>query len=350
MKTRKYKKVHGGGIFISKNKGFSLVELVVVIAIMAVLIAVLAPALLQYTEKSRAQKDDSAMDEVVNSVQLAMSEQNCYDELIQYNEKGNVSCYIDTNKEGDHNNNKEITKIGENGNKDQYTFGNDSRLLDETPYYAAGNMRGVTITFSPDITQANFTYDIKNGVINKFGKTSCVLEDLPTLYNKVRQSIGDTITINSQTYRNSEYTIFIVIGSTGGNQSSAQDAITVYGQFSGTNLPSIDTITYSRASSGWTSSFVPLSGWYDEYYSKTPPMGEFQFDEGMTWAEWCDSEYNTYGIYVSSNTGEVHLPGVGEVADTEGYKGVLPERVHGNDVISSEATYGFMPTAAGGWG
>ena len=52
------------------KKGFSLVELIVVIAIMAVMVAVLAPSLLQYVERSRAQKDDSAMGEVANDIML----------------------------------------------------------------------------------------------------------------------------------------------------------------------------------------------------------------------------------------------------------------------------------------
>lgn len=56
------------------------------------------------------------------------------------------------------------------------------------------------------------------------------------LYNRVRSVIGDKIEMTSQTYRNSEYTVFIRIGSTGGNQASAQDAIKVYGQWNGTNL------------------------------------------------------------------------------------------------------------------
>ena len=56
------------------------------------------------------------------------------------------------------------------------------------------------------------------------------------LYNKLRAVIGDNITLSSQTYRNSEYTVFIRMGSMGGNQASAQDAVAVYGQWNGTNL------------------------------------------------------------------------------------------------------------------
>ena len=44
------------------NKGFSLVELIVVIAIMAVLVGVLAPQLIKYVEKSREATDIQTCD------------------------------------------------------------------------------------------------------------------------------------------------------------------------------------------------------------------------------------------------------------------------------------------------
>ena len=63
------------------NKGFSLVELIIVIAIMAVLVGVLAPQFLRYVEQSRVQKDESAMGEVNNAVKIACSVEKVYDEL-----------------------------------------------------------------------------------------------------------------------------------------------------------------------------------------------------------------------------------------------------------------------------
>lgn len=62
------------------NKGFSLVELIIVIAIMAVLVGVLAPQFLKYVEDSRVQKDESAAAEVLNAVKIALSVEDVYKE------------------------------------------------------------------------------------------------------------------------------------------------------------------------------------------------------------------------------------------------------------------------------
>lgn len=66
----------------SKKKGFSLVELIVVVAIMAVLVAVLAPTLTKYVEKSRTQKDESAVAELVNAANLAIADEDIYDVIV----------------------------------------------------------------------------------------------------------------------------------------------------------------------------------------------------------------------------------------------------------------------------
>lgn len=57
------------------NKGFSLVELIVVVAIMAVLIGVLVPTLVRNVEKSKKQKDVSAVEEVRNQMQVALADE-----------------------------------------------------------------------------------------------------------------------------------------------------------------------------------------------------------------------------------------------------------------------------------
>ena len=52
------------------NKGFSLVELIIVVAIMAILVGLLAPQYIKYVEKSRKSADASNLSEMVNAVQI----------------------------------------------------------------------------------------------------------------------------------------------------------------------------------------------------------------------------------------------------------------------------------------
>lgn len=56
------------------NKGFSLVELIIVIAIMVILIAVLAPQYLRYVEKSRVASDQNTIVEYINAMQTVASD------------------------------------------------------------------------------------------------------------------------------------------------------------------------------------------------------------------------------------------------------------------------------------
>lgn len=57
------------------NKGFSLVELIVVVAIMAVLIGVLVPTLVRNVEKSKKQKDISTVEEVRNQLTIGLADE-----------------------------------------------------------------------------------------------------------------------------------------------------------------------------------------------------------------------------------------------------------------------------------
>jgi len=58
------------------NKGFSLVELIIVIAIMAVLVGLLAPQYLKYVENSKVSTDISNAQEVATAINVAFADDN----------------------------------------------------------------------------------------------------------------------------------------------------------------------------------------------------------------------------------------------------------------------------------
>lgn len=64
---------------MKKNKGFSMVELIIVIAIMAILAGALAPALIKYINKSRISTDIQTANTIATAIQTALSNENGYD-------------------------------------------------------------------------------------------------------------------------------------------------------------------------------------------------------------------------------------------------------------------------------
>lgn len=192
----------------NNKKGFSLVELIVVIAIMAVLMAILVPSLLRNVERSRMQRDDSAMSEVVESVKLALCDFDTYDEAYEYAADGNYLTYTDSSG----------------------VYG--QRMMDEERWTPDGSGKCLTITFNPD---ENGTYDIAKCRINDMGGTTatlvnqCDFEEMGTehrLFYNMKQVIGPTLQNISATYRHSSYTVFVVF----------DGPTSVYGQWNGTNL------------------------------------------------------------------------------------------------------------------
>lgn len=78
-----------------KNKGFSLVELIIVIAIMAILVGLMAPFLYRYVEKTNVSSDIQLCDTVKEAVNIARSDpdvRNDADSAVQiaYLEEGNI--------------------------------------------------------------------------------------------------------------------------------------------------------------------------------------------------------------------------------------------------------------------
>lgn len=63
------------------NKGFSLIELIIAIAILVILTGLLAPQFMRYMEKSREAKDLQTLDTFYSAVQVALASEEAYNEF-----------------------------------------------------------------------------------------------------------------------------------------------------------------------------------------------------------------------------------------------------------------------------
>ncbi len=68
-----------------KNAGFSLVELIVVVLIMAVIAVVLAPQIMKWVENSRLSTDNQNLNQMVSNVQLALAKEDALKEVVASN-------------------------------------------------------------------------------------------------------------------------------------------------------------------------------------------------------------------------------------------------------------------------
>jgi len=60
------------------NKGFSLVELIVVVLIMAIIAVALAPQVMKWVENSRISTDATNYESMIENIQLALADKDCY--------------------------------------------------------------------------------------------------------------------------------------------------------------------------------------------------------------------------------------------------------------------------------
>ena len=141
------------------NKGFSLVELIIVIAIMAILVGIIGSQVVPYIEKSRLSKDKSTVDTVYTAWQSAVAKEYTQtpsggaSTAVKLGDgstnKTLTTAFVDSKhtSEADYNLDKEIIEAIGNGVKDETTL--NGKLTSKA-------LKGC---------EFEFFYDKENGVI-----------------------------------------------------------------------------------------------------------------------------------------------------------------------------------------
>lgn len=78
------------------NKGFSLIELIIAIAILIILTGMLAPQFMKYIEKSREAKDMQTLDSVYTAVQGALADETAYRNFVDETGSGKKFADLET--------------------------------------------------------------------------------------------------------------------------------------------------------------------------------------------------------------------------------------------------------------
>lgn len=112
------------------NKGFSLVELIIVIAIMAILAAAIAPALIRYIDKSRKADDIQFFGQFATAANSALANEDAYSDVTANMGTGNPVYTVAFDQNGvlqglptSNEFEKEVSSTIGGGNKLKYTKG-----------------------------------------------------------------------------------------------------------------------------------------------------------------------------------------------------------------------------------
>lgn len=140
------------------NKGFSLVELIVVIAIMAILTVVIAPQFMRYIEKSRESVDKQTIESINSSIQAALADEKAWDSLgdasitVKFDNNGGA---VTTDAAG------EVTALDRTYSISASDFTKElNKNLNKTVSFKSKKLKdGVTFTINPT------TQEVKNDAV-----------------------------------------------------------------------------------------------------------------------------------------------------------------------------------------
>lgn len=224
-------------MLFTKNKksklGFTFIEVLVAILVMAIMTAVLAPTLIKYMEESRIASDQQTGEALVRSVNNALSDPAVFDEVYHYSVSNNFITYSDSS-------------------------GTYASQINDQEYWAPdGQGWATTITFNP-AQDGSTEYVLTEAVINDMTYnngsvvsparvlencdayiTSCYLNQMTTddetisakLYTALTKDFDNRIKLLSRTYNQSSFTVFVKFEVLDDNINA-----TCYGSFNGTNL------------------------------------------------------------------------------------------------------------------